>query len=406
MSNASIFSNLLYPQVKVIENQAVSNILPLASFSFIYVFGDSASGVKNQPTIVSSYTDFVNQFGNYEDANAGNEADVKIVADSIKVIFKNDPTANVYFIRVADGSGSYEPALADYITAIDTLTVEDEYPAGFLLAPSAGGIPLVGNALKDKAEELDFMAFVDSDRDLMLQTTKPTTTEIQADADRYQNSPTGHVAYYYPYVYNATDADLVPGSVVAASIATARYKSEGYKPNGGFKFIAKGVGDPVWPVTNAEQSVLDPVGINALRKFRGQGTLVYGMRTRQSNLLYRYIHARVIANVVNNTFRKSMELKLQLFDIVDGKGKVLAFIEDAAYSVGRQLYQGGFLFGASETDAFEVKCDLENNTEDQLQQGNVLVEFTYAVSPAIEKLVVSTRLTSLGSLGEAQDSVG
>ena len=397
MSNPAIFSNLLYPQLKVIEDESVSRILPLQSFSHIYVFGDSVSGDVNTPTIVNSYKDFINQFGNPSTIADGEAGKEQIVADSIKAIFENDTTANLYFIRV-DNDGGYEPGLATYEAAIDALQVEDEYPGGFMIAPGAGSITAVGNKLTAKAEELDFMAFVDPDEDLMSATTKPAVAAIQADADRYDNSSTGHVAYYYPYMVNNEDR-LVAPSAIAASVATARIKEQGYKPNAGLRYIIKGVKEPKWQVTNAEQGVLNPEGINVIRKFRGTGNVIWGMRTRQTAVLYRYVHTRVIANVVNNTFRRSMELKLQLFDLIDGQGRLLARIEDAAYSVGRQLYQSGLLFGASEADAFLVKADFENNTADQLQLGYVLIEFEYAVTPAVEKMAVVTRLANIGQVG-------
>lgn len=408
MSNVSVFANMLSPGLKVVESADSSRVLPIQSHTHIYLFGSVTVGTPYIPTVISSYVDFANKFGN----NTANIASTEVTHNAVRLIFKNDSTANVYFVRVG-GNPNGEPNgdVADYLRGIETLEADDEYPGGFIICPGAfssleaeADRIAVANAMIAKAEELDMMALLDSSAGL---NTAPTLmSDIIEEADLYQASATGHAAFYHPHVVESVTGNnaKVPASCVAASIATARFKTEGYKPNGGLKYPVKGVVGPVVKISRAEQDVLDPVGINVLRKIRNQGTVIWGMRTRQTALLYRYVHYRVIANVVNRTFRESIELKRQLFDVIDGQGLLFAYLEEAANSVGRQLYQSGLLFGATEVDAFAAKCDFENNTPDMIQQGYVYVEFTYSISPAVEKMVVNTRLTNIGAVGASNET--
>ena len=402
MTNISVFSSLLSPQLKVIESANANRILPLQSHVHIYLIGTSTIGPSFEPTVVSSVVDFTNQFG-----FPGNNIDAQTTLDCVRIIYANDSTANLYFIRVGNDSSDHN----NYITGINSLEVEDEYPGGFLIAPSAfrhitdeAERVAVGNALIAKAEEQDFMAIIDP-RFGISYPGAPASVPI-ADANKYTGVTRGHAAYYYPYLRESISGKsrAIPPSCVAASVATARFKVEGFKPGAGLKYPVKGVSGPTMKVTRALQDELDPAGINAIRKIRNQGTVIWGMRTRTNAVLYRYFHYRVIANVVNRTFRKSIDLKRQLFDVIDGQGQLFAYLEEAANSVGRQLYQSGLLFGATEVDAFAAKCDFENNTPEMIQQGFVLVEFTYSISPAVDKMVVNSRLTGVGTVNLANET--
>lgn len=405
MSNLAVFSNLLSPQLKVIESAESSRVLPLQSFTHIYLFGVSIQGEEYVPTIIGSVKDFESKFG-----RPTTEFEARLTYNCVTLIFKNDPSAKLYFTSVGETSFIGEGFPSRYVRAVNQLTIEDEYPGGFLLAPNAfrylGDEQRIetGNAMIAKAEQLDMMALLDAHGELYTEEAEVLTPAILLeDADKYQASATGHYAYYGSYLELDSGGNS-PSSPAVAAVATARFKREGYKPPAGLKYPLKGVLKPLVEFSQAARGVLDTNGINVVRKIRNQGTVIWGMRTRQTALLYRYFHYRVIANVVNRTFRQSIDLKRQLFDLIDGQGELFSYLEDAANSVGRQLYQSGMLFGASENDAFAAKCDFENNTPEMIQQGYVYVEFTYSIAPAVDKMVINSRLANIGSVAESNES--
>lgn len=385
MAISSVFSSLLSPGVYVRETTDGARVLPLQSHVHIYVFGSAASGTNETPTQVINPTDFTNQFGASPSTN------------SIKLIFENDPTAVVYFIKT---SGTLA---ADYVSAIqNALDVSEDWPAGFLIAPEAfQGLALesdrvsVGTALENLAATQDHMALIDAGDGL--------TTPSAAETELIQyTTAKGHAAVFWPYVIDLNDNE-VPASPAVAAVHTRRFKEEGLKPGAGAKYPVLGVKDVVTRVNTQQQDTLNPDGINVIRYLRNKGVVVWGMRTRQvDELLYRFIHYRVIQNVINRTFEQGV-LDRELFDLIDGEGVLLSRLQERGNSVGRQLYQGGLLFGATEEDAFEVVCDFRNNTTEQLQQGNVLLEFFASIAPGLEKLLINTVPVGIGNVPDSAD---
>jgi phage tail sheath protein FI len=390
------FSSLLYPQASVAENAAASRIIPVASHVHIYLIGATESGDANVPTIVSSYADFTNAFG----SPLGTET--VTTGDAVRLIFENNPKAQLYFIKAGAGN---QPNGTSYVTAVDAIEIEANLPAGFLIAPSAfkhlydeADRISVGNKLVSKAEEQDHIAILDCPDSLS--DDSYLTSDVVDDKAGYSLSTTGHSIYIFPYVVEtlSTNERTVPSSCVKAAITTLRYRESGIAPGAGLKFPIKGVSGGEVAVTAAEQGVLEPAGIQVVRKVFNQGTLIWSARTTSAAVLYQFEHYRAIANVVNRSFRQAMDLKLQLFELIDGEGELLATLEETANSVGAQLYNRGYLFGASEQDAFQAKCDFENNTDEELQQGNVLVEFVYSIAPHVNKLAAITRVTNIGDV--------
>lgn len=82
------FANLTRPGVYLFERTAGYRVGAIASHSTIYVIGSASEG-DYTPTLVTSYTDFANQFGS------------SLSEDTIRLIFRNDPEAIVYFVRSA-----------------------------------------------------------------------------------------------------------------------------------------------------------------------------------------------------------------------------------------------------------------------------------------------------------------
>jgi phage tail sheath protein FI len=77
---------------------------------------------------------------------------------------------------------------------------------------------------------------------------------------------------------------------------------------------------------------------------------------------------------------------------------LLNSISQTASSVCSRLWRGKALFGATEVEAFEVKCDFENNIASELELGNVILEVYAVPVPAMEKLLINTIRVSVSSL--------
>lgn len=290
------------------------------------------------------------------------------------------------------------PSASDYVYAIENaFDVDDDWQQGFLIAPQAFQLLTsqsdrvsVGSAMEALASDssFDWVALIDAGAGL-------TTAQVQTEAALYA-SPQGHSSYYYPYVTDLDDV-VVPPSAGVAGIATRRFKEEGFQqPPAGAKFPMLGVKDAVTKIGNQLQDVLNPLRINVVRNLRNKGVVVWAMRTRSTNEFYKFLHTRVIMNVLNGTLRRGFDN--EVFSVIDSQGVLLHSIAQTANAVCSRLWRGKALFGATEAEAFEVKCDFTNNTPEELEQGNVLLEIYAVPAPAMEKLLINTIRVSIGTL--------
>lgn len=286
----------------------------------------------------------------------------------------------------------------DYVSAIESsFDIDDEWPQGFIFAPEAfqrltsqTDRLAVGSAMHALAsdENYDWAAIIDCGPGT------DTVAKAQTDGQQYI-APQGHAAYYAPYLID-TEGDTVPPSPAIVGFATASFKERGYHQPYAGKAPLKGVVGLTTNFGRAEQSILNPLGINLVRNLRRQGIVIWGMRTRSQEPLYRFVHHRVIMNVLNGTLRNGFDS--EIFSAIDGFGIMLARFEETARAVCRRMWQGRAFFGQSAAEAFEVKCDFENNPVTDLEAGGVLLQVFAAPSPAVEKLLINTVRVGIGQV--------
>lgn len=290
------------------------------------------------------------------------------------------------------------PVAADYVYAIENaFDADDGWEQGFIIAPEAFMLLTsqtdrlaVGNAMHALASDelFDWVAIIDPGTGL-------TPAQAKTEGELYV-SPQGHLAFYYPYLIDL-EAVNVPPSAAVAGVATLRYATQGFQePPAGAQFPILGVTDVVTRVSGQVQDTLNPSGINAIRNLRNKGIVIWGMRTRASDDLYKQISQRVIMNVINGTLRRGFDNFL--FSAIDGYGILLNAMSQTANAALDSLWRGKALFGATPVEAFEVKCDFENNTPALLSQGNVIMEVYAVTAPALEKLLIQTIKVSIGTL--------
>lgn len=296
------------------------------------------------------------------------------------------------------------PKAWDYVYAIERsfdLEGGRNLAQGFILAPEAfQNLPTaserqsVGIALENLAanKDFDWVALVDC------APNQNTVAALQTEGQLYTTAQ-GHLAFYGPYLVDLED-QTVPSSAAVAGIATRRYREQGFQePPAGANYPVRGAKTVTKKFTQTEQGVLNPIGINLVRNLQNIGVVVWAARTRSANDFYKFVHTRVIMNVLNGTLRSAFDF--DLFSAVDGFGILFSRIQETARSVCRRLWIGKALFGATEQEAFQVVCSLANNDLDDLNNGNVVLDVYVAPVPMLEKLLVQTIRVNLGQIQEA-----
>lgn len=244
--------------------------------------------------------------------------------------------------------------------------------------------------MKDIAEDenFDWIAILDAAR------AADTTAELQAEGTTYV-SAAGHTTYYAPWVINLDDEDLPPSAAVAG-VATRRYRAQGFaQAPAGLRYPLRGVKGLTKYFTRSEQDVVNPLGINLLKRHSNGSLAVWGARTRSTNEYFRFINQRVIFNVVKRTLREAFDILL--FDLVDGQGVLFRRIKDTAEEILYRIWQSGALYGATPGDAFLVICDETNNPALDLEAGIVRFDAYLIPSAPAERIVGRVVRVPLGS---------
>lgn len=133
----------------------------------------------------------------------------------------------------------------------------------------------------------------------------------------------------------------------------------------GTKTVLRGVLDLEYHMTDEEQALLNPNGINAIRSFKGRGILIWGGRTLAENPRYKYISTRTTVDYVGESLKESA-----VPYVFDKNGATLQKkITVLAEGFLRNMWNKGQLRGSSEDEAFFVVCDSTNNTAEDVENG-------------------------------------
>jgi phage tail sheath protein FI len=143
--------------------------------------------------------------------------------------------------------------------------------------------------------------------------------------------------------------------------------------------VVRGAIAPELNITKGEHDQLNPVAVNCIRAFPGQGIRVWGARTLSSDPEWRYLNVRRLFNYVEESILQGTNWvvfepnDMKLWDSV--KRTITMFL--------RRVWRDGALFGRTPGEAFFVKCDEENNPPENRDAGILTVEIGIApVKPA------------------------
>jgi phage tail sheath protein FI len=209
--------------------------------------------------------------------------------------------------------------------------------------------------------------------------TPPGLNAQQAREWRYfVNYDSTYAAMYYPWVEVADLAaggtKMVPPSGHVVGLYNRVDADRGVHKAPANEILAGVVGLEL-QLTRGEQDVLNPIGVNCIRTFPGRGIRVWGARTLSSDGAWRYINVRRLFIYIE----ASMDAGLQWVVFEPNDMDLWARISRDVTVFLRGVWRSGALFGASDSDAYYVKCDAELNSIEIREAGQVIIEV--GVSP-------------------------
>ncbi|MFI6698210.1 phage tail sheath family protein [Streptomyces sp. NPDC050509] len=197
-----------------------------------------------------------------------------------------------------------------------------------------------------------------------------------------------HAALYFPHV-QLTDPltgrlrAFPPSGAVAGVIARVDSERGVWKAPAGTEAKLAGVRSLTVKLTDRENGLLGPLGVNCLRTFPVVGPLVWGARTLAgSDALdseWKYVPVRRLALHVEESLYRGLQWVVfepnteQLWQQI--RLKASAYLND--------LFRQGAFQGATPREAYFVKCDKDTTTEADIDNGVVNVVIGIApVKPA------------------------
>jgi phage tail sheath protein FI len=143
--------------------------------------------------------------------------------------------------------------------------------------------------------------------------------------------------------------------------------------------VLRGVIDLETNVTRGEHDQLNPIAVNCVRSFPGQGIRIWGARTLSSDPEWRYLNVRRLFNFVEKSILTGTN-----WVVFEPNDRFLwGAVRRTITMFLRRVWRSGALYGRTPEEAFYVKCDEENNPEENRDAGILTVDVGIApVKPA------------------------
>ena len=288
--------------------------------------------------------------------------------------------------QLSNGNDGALPALSEWQEALDGLNRYDDI--AIVAAPGSSAYNLVSQPMRDA---LTGHAATSGFRIAVLDPPPGETLDsLRTTRGRTDSS---FAALYAPWIVIANPMArpgneaiprelLVPPSGQICGIYARNDQLRGVHKTPANEVIRSALGFET-DYNQAQQGVLNPLGINCLRTLKGRGNRVYGGRLATSDREVLYVSDRRYINFVKRSLYESMQ-----WAVFEPNGPELwTNIREAVASFLYNQWFNGALFGATPTEAFFVICDRSVMTQADLDNGRAVAQVGLALLKPAEFVV-------------------
>lgn len=183
-------------------------------------------------------------------------------------------------------------------------------------------------------------------------------------------------------------ADFAPCGAVAGIMARTDVQRGVWKAPAGLDASFSGVQSMTYTMTDEQNGVLNPVGLNCLRTFPVAGHVVWGARTLAgADLLaseWKYVPVRRLALFLEESLYRGTQWVV--FEPNDEPLWAQIRLNVGAFM--QNLFRQGAFQGATPRDAYLVKCDRETTTQNDINLGIVNIVVGFAPLKPAEFVVI------------------
>ncbi|AFO55288.1 phage tail sheath family protein [Natrinema sp. J7-2] len=191
-----------------------------------------------------------------------------------------------------------------------------------------------------------------------------------------------YAAYYYPWIetkdpFTNRKKLVPPGGHITGIFARSDAEHGVHKAPA--NEVVRGILGVQHNITKGEQDILNPKGVNCIRSFQGRGIRLWGARTTSSDPSWKYVNVRRLFLYIEQSIDEGTQWAV--FEPNDED--LWARVRQSAENFLTTVWRDGGLQGSTADEAFYVKCGEETMTQDDIDNGRLIVEIGVApVKPA------------------------
>ncbi|MBN1322774.1 MAG: phage tail sheath subtilisin-like domain-containing protein [Methanotrichaceae archaeon] len=181
-----------------------------------------------------------------------------------------------------------------------------------------------------------------------------------------------YAAFYFPWIRILDPASnlyklVPPGGYVAGVFSRTDQERGVHKAPA--NEVVRGVASLQINVTKKDQDVLNPKGVNCIRAFPGRGIRIWGARTTSSDPSWKYVNVRRLFLFIE----ESIDEGTQWVVFEPNDEKLWAKVRQTVEEFLTRVWRDGALMGTVRDDAFFVRCDRTTMTQDDINNGRLIV---------------------------------
>ena len=210
----------------------------------------------------------------------------------------------------------------------------------------------------------------------------PKSQKVIAQIDPRSTRNSKYAAFYYPWI-KIVDSEsgkrklVPPGGHVAGIYARSDIERGVFKAPA--NETVRGAVELEFPINDDEQAILNPRGVNCIRSFPGRGNRVWGARTLAADPLWKYVNVRRLFIFLEaSIFRGTQWVVFE-----PNNERLWNRVRQTITQFLRTQWRAGALMGLKEEEAFFVNADRSTMTQDDIDNGRLIVVIGIApVKPA------------------------
>lgn len=195
-----------------------------------------------------------------------------------------------------------------------------------------------------------------------------------------------YAAIYYPWIEVSNPLTggrmlMPPGGHVAGIYARSDVERGVHKAPA--NEVVRGALDLEFQITKGEQDILNPRGINVIRAFPGRGIRVWGARTVSTDPEWKYVNVRRLFLFLE----ESIDEGTQWVVFEPNNEQLWARVKQTVTQFLTTVWRTGALMGTTPEEAFFVKVDRTTMTQDDIDNGRLIVEIGVAPTKPAEFVI-------------------